>query len=153
MHHSNLCFIAVILQPVKLQWLPVNCLIAWRYKSSSNWFTHYWSHFKLSHFLSVIGAAQFERISLKPARNCSDLWKDISHKLCDGFTNRWWDSILLTDVLFCVSPGTAGDLTACQLRNPSSSLPQGMAGVSTHSNPKATEDNLQKRELRLMKNR
>ncbi|XP_027131722.1 cAMP-responsive element modulator-like isoform X2 [Larimichthys crocea] len=49
--------------------------------------------------------------------------------------------------------GTAGDLTACQLRNPSSSLPQGMAGVSTHSNPKATEDNLQKRELRLMKNR
>ncbi|TMS09177.1 hypothetical protein E3U43_014724 [Larimichthys crocea] len=50
-------------------------------------------------------------------------------------------------------PGTAGDLTACQLRNPSSSLPQGMAGVSTHSNPKATEDNLQKRELRLMKNR
>ncbi|TKS88001.1 cAMP-responsive element modulator [Collichthys lucidus] len=50
-------------------------------------------------------------------------------------------------------PGTAGDLTACQLRNPSSSLPQGMAGVSTHSNPKAIEDNLQKRELRLMKNR
>ncbi|XP_060920774.1 uncharacterized protein LOC132994437 isoform X4 [Labrus mixtus] len=49
--------------------------------------------------------------------------------------------------------GTAGDMTACQLRNPSSSLPQGVAGASAHSSQKPKADALQKRELRLMKNR
>nr|CBN81754.1 cAMP early repressor I [Dicentrarchus labrax] len=49
--------------------------------------------------------------------------------------------------------GTASDLTACQLRNPSSSLPQGVVGASTHSSQKPLEEALQKRELRLMKNR
>ncbi|XP_039874624.1 cAMP-responsive element modulator-like isoform X2 [Simochromis diagramma] len=50
-------------------------------------------------------------------------------------------------------PGTPGDLTGCQLRNPTSSLPQGVAGPSAHSSQKLIEDALQKRELRLMKNR
>ncbi|XP_038560829.1 cAMP-responsive element modulator-like [Micropterus salmoides] len=49
--------------------------------------------------------------------------------------------------------GTAGDMTACQLRNPSSSLPQGVAEASAHSSHKPIEDALQKREHRLMKNR
>ncbi|XP_035512843.1 cAMP-responsive element modulator-like isoform X2 [Morone saxatilis] len=49
--------------------------------------------------------------------------------------------------------GTTSDLTACQLRNPSSSLPQGVAGSSAHSSQKPIEGALQKRELRLMKNR
>ncbi|XP_059183283.1 cyclic AMP-dependent transcription factor ATF-1-like isoform X2 [Centropristis striata] len=44
-------------------------------------------------------------------------------------------------------PGTSGDLTACQLSKTSSSLPQGVAGDSKSTNT------LQKRELRLMKNR
>ncbi|XP_004568562.2 cAMP-responsive element modulator isoform X1 [Maylandia zebra] len=48
---------------------------------------------------------------------------------------------------------TPGDLTGCQLRNPTSSLPQGVAGPSAHSSQKLIEDALQKRELRLMKNR
>ncbi len=58
-----------------------------------------------------------------------------------------------TDMLSCVSPGNAGDLTACQLRNQSSSLPQGVAGASAHCSHKPVEEALQKRELRLMKNR
>ncbi|XP_041670341.1 cAMP-responsive element modulator-like isoform X2 [Cheilinus undulatus] len=49
--------------------------------------------------------------------------------------------------------GTAGDLTACQLRNPSSSLPQGVECASAHSSQTPVGDALQKRELRLMKNR
>ncbi|XP_030612668.1 cAMP-responsive element modulator isoform X2 [Archocentrus centrarchus] len=49
--------------------------------------------------------------------------------------------------------GTPSDLTGCQLRNPTSSLPQGVAGPSAHSSQKPIEDALQKRELRLMKNR
>ncbi|KAM6971660.1 cAMP-responsive element modulator-like isoform 2-T2 [Tautogolabrus adspersus] len=49
--------------------------------------------------------------------------------------------------------GTAGDLTAYQLRNPSSSLPQGVAGASAHSSQKPKEEALKKREHRLMKNR
>nr|XP_046227492.1 cAMP-responsive element modulator-like isoform X3 [Scatophagus argus] len=49
--------------------------------------------------------------------------------------------------------GTAGDFTSCQLRNPSSNLPQGVVEASAHSSHKPTEDALQKRELRLMKNR
>lgn len=55
--------------------------------------------------------------------------------------------------LLCVSPGPAGDLTAYQVHKPSSSLPQGVAGPSAHSTPKPLTDALQKRELRLMKNR
>ncbi|KAM8731701.1 cAMP-responsive element modulator-like [Acanthopagrus schlegelii] len=50
-------------------------------------------------------------------------------------------------------PATAGDLTACQLPHPSSNLPQGVAGASTQSSHNPMEDALQKRELRLMKNR
>ncbi|XP_044195665.1 cAMP-responsive element modulator-like isoform X1 [Thunnus albacares] len=50
-------------------------------------------------------------------------------------------------------PGSTGDLTACQLRNPGSSLLQGVMGASTHSSQKLTEDAVQKRELRLMRNR
>ncbi|XP_006806417.1 cAMP-responsive element modulator-like isoform X2 [Neolamprologus brichardi] len=46
-----------------------------------------------------------------------------------------------------------GDLTGCQLRNPTSSLPQGVAGPGAHSSQTLLEDALQKRELRLMKNR
>lgn len=53
----------------------------------------------------------------------------------------------------CVSPGSASDLTACQLRNPSSSLPQVVSVASAQSSKKPAEDALQKRELRLMKNR
>ncbi|KAM3592882.1 uncharacterized protein V6R79_000872 [Siganus canaliculatus] len=49
--------------------------------------------------------------------------------------------------------GAAGDLAACQLRNPSSSLPQGAPGATAHSSYKPPEDALQKKELRLMKNR
>ncbi|XP_037612114.1 cyclic AMP-dependent transcription factor ATF-1-like [Sebastes umbrosus] len=48
--------------------------------------------------------------------------------------------------------GNSSDLTACQLRNTNSSLPQEMAGASAHSFMK-TKDTVQKRELRLMKNR
>ncbi|XP_029313129.1 cyclic AMP-dependent transcription factor ATF-1-like isoform X1 [Cottoperca gobio] len=48
--------------------------------------------------------------------------------------------------------GTSGDLTACQLHNTSSSLPQGVAATSTHSFLKPV-DPLQKREHRLMRNR
>ncbi|XP_039646785.1 cAMP-responsive element modulator-like isoform X2 [Perca fluviatilis] len=57
-------------------------------------------------------------------------------------------------------PGTSGDMTACQLCNTSSSLPQGVAntsmgsaGASAHSDLKPGKGNLQKKELRLMKNR
>uniref|UniRef100_A0A3Q3WEH8 BZIP domain-containing protein n=1 Tax=Mola mola TaxID=94237 RepID=A0A3Q3WEH8_MOLML len=56
----------------------------------------------------------------------------------------------------CVSLEPTGDLTTCQLRNPSSSLTKGMTDVrahSSHSSHKPTDDDLQKRELRLMKNR
>ncbi|XP_026217294.1 cAMP-responsive element modulator-like isoform X3 [Anabas testudineus] len=49
--------------------------------------------------------------------------------------------------------GSAGDLSACQLRNSSSSLPQVFSVTSAHSSKKPAEDALQKRELRLMKNR
>lgn len=55
--------------------------------------------------------------------------------------------------LFCVSPGSASDMTACQVHKPSSSLPQGVAGPSAHSTTKPMTDAVQKRELRLMKNR
>ncbi|XP_026217293.1 cAMP-responsive element modulator-like isoform X2 [Anabas testudineus] len=48
---------------------------------------------------------------------------------------------------------SAGDLSACQLRNSSSSLPQVFSVTSAHSSKKPAEDALQKRELRLMKNR
>lgn len=48
--------------------------------------------------------------------------------------------------------GTSGDMTACQLHNASSSLPQGEAETSSHSSLKHAET-LEKRELRLMKNR
>ncbi|XP_028425730.1 cAMP-responsive element modulator isoform X3 [Perca flavescens] len=57
-------------------------------------------------------------------------------------------------------PGTSGDMTACQLFNTSSSLPQGgantsmgSAGASALSDLKPGKGSLQKRELRLMKNR
>ncbi|XP_030253591.1 cAMP-responsive element modulator-like isoform X2 [Sparus aurata] len=53
----------------------------------------------------------------------------------------------------CSMPANAGDLTACQLPHPSSSLPQGVVGSGAHSSHKPLEDALQKRELRLMKNR
>ncbi|XP_039646789.1 cAMP-responsive element modulator-like isoform X5 [Perca fluviatilis] len=60
---------------------------------------------------------------------------------------------------YCM-PGTSGDMTACQLCNTSSSLPQGVAntsmgsaGASAHSDLKPGKGNLQKKELRLMKNR
>uniref|UniRef100_UPI0037E99A0E cAMP-responsive element modulator-like isoform X2 n=1 Tax=Semicossyphus pulcher TaxID=241346 RepID=UPI0037E99A0E len=46
-----------------------------------------------------------------------------------------------------------GDLTAYQLRNPSSSLPQGVAGGGAHGLQKPVQEAVQKRELRLMKNR
>ncbi|XP_022609778.1 cAMP-responsive element modulator-like [Seriola lalandi dorsalis] len=49
--------------------------------------------------------------------------------------------------------GSTGDLTASQLHKPSSSLPQGVAGASAHTPMKPVADALQKRELRLMKNR
>ncbi|XP_072234608.1 cAMP-responsive element modulator-like [Leuresthes tenuis] len=49
--------------------------------------------------------------------------------------------------------GSASDLTSCQLRNSPFSLPLGQAGVDAHSSKKPSEDDLQKRELRLMKNR
>nr|XP_019942956.1 PREDICTED: cAMP-responsive element modulator [Paralichthys olivaceus] len=49
--------------------------------------------------------------------------------------------------------GSTGDFTACQLHKPSSSLPQGMAGASPHGSKRAGEDAVQKRALRLMKNR
>uniref|UniRef100_A0A673C621 BZIP domain-containing protein n=2 Tax=Sphaeramia orbicularis TaxID=375764 RepID=A0A673C621_9TELE len=52
-----------------------------------------------------------------------------------------------------VSSGSTGDLTACQLRNPSSSLPQGVVFDNAHITQKPPEDAVQKRELRLMKNR
>ncbi|XP_042366412.1 cAMP-responsive element modulator-like [Plectropomus leopardus] len=48
--------------------------------------------------------------------------------------------------------GTSGDLTACQLHNSSSSLPQGEAEASGRSSQKHSES-IAKRELRLMKNR
>ncbi|XP_029979073.1 cAMP-responsive element modulator-like isoform X2 [Sphaeramia orbicularis] len=51
------------------------------------------------------------------------------------------------------SSGSTGDLTACQLRNPSSSLPQGVVFDNAHITQKPPEDAVQKRELRLMKNR
>uniref|UniRef100_A0A3Q1GMY8 cAMP-responsive element modulator-like n=1 Tax=Acanthochromis polyacanthus TaxID=80966 RepID=A0A3Q1GMY8_9TELE len=46
-----------------------------------------------------------------------------------------------------------GGLASCQLRNPPSGVPQCSAGVSAHSSQKPVEEALQKRELRLMKNR
>ncbi|XP_069007258.1 cAMP-responsive element modulator-like [Embiotoca jacksoni] len=49
--------------------------------------------------------------------------------------------------------GSTGDLAGWQLRSPASSLPQGVAGASVHISQKLVEDALQKRELRLMKNR
>ncbi|CAJ1081807.1 cAMP-responsive element modulator-like isoform X3 [Xyrichtys novacula] len=49
--------------------------------------------------------------------------------------------------------GPADDMTACQLHNPSSNLPQEMVGASADSRKKPAGDALQKRELRLMKNR
>ncbi|WP_159224899.1 bZIP transcription factor, partial [Klebsiella pneumoniae] len=49
-------------------------------------------------------------------------------------------------------PGTSGDMPACQLHNASSSLPQEEAETSTHSSLKHAET-IEKRELRLMKNR
>ncbi|XP_049421704.1 cAMP-responsive element modulator-like isoform X2 [Epinephelus fuscoguttatus] len=48
--------------------------------------------------------------------------------------------------------GTSGDMPACQLHNASSSLPQEEAETSTHSSLKHAET-IEKRELRLMKNR
>ncbi|XP_032359487.1 cAMP-responsive element modulator isoform X1 [Etheostoma spectabile] len=57
-------------------------------------------------------------------------------------------------------PGTSDDMTASQLCNTSSSLPQGVAnisvgsaGASAQSNLKRAKGNLEKKELRLMKNR
>ncbi|XP_022076367.2 cAMP-responsive element modulator-like [Acanthochromis polyacanthus] len=49
--------------------------------------------------------------------------------------------------------GSTGGLASCQLRNPPSGVPQYSAGVSAHSSQKPVEEALQKRELRLMKNR
>ncbi|KAM7370150.1 hypothetical protein PAMP_011428 [Pampus punctatissimus] len=49
-------------------------------------------------------------------------------------------------------PSSTGDLNACQLRNPGSSFAQGVAGASSQ-NPQKPVDALQKRELRLIKNR
>ncbi|KAM7390778.1 hypothetical protein PAMA_008797 [Pampus argenteus] len=48
--------------------------------------------------------------------------------------------------------GSTGDLTACQLRNPSSSFAQGVAGASFQK-PQKSVDALRRRELRLIKNR
>ncbi|KAL3040833.1 cyclic AMP-dependent transcription factor ATF-1-like [Trematomus bernacchii] len=48
--------------------------------------------------------------------------------------------------------GTSGDLTACQLQNTGSSLPQGGAETSTQGFVKSANPS-QKREHRLMKNR
>ncbi|XP_047468096.1 cAMP-responsive element modulator-like isoform X2 [Mugil cephalus] len=50
-------------------------------------------------------------------------------------------------------PGSAADMSSCQLRNTTSSLPHGAAGVGDPSSQKPVEEVLQKRELRLMKNR
>lgn len=49
--------------------------------------------------------------------------------------------------------GSTGGLASCQLRNPTSSVPQCSAVDSAHSSQKPVEEALQKRELRLMKNR
>ncbi|KAK2858658.1 hypothetical protein Q5P01_003278 [Channa striata] len=49
--------------------------------------------------------------------------------------------------------GPAGDMTAYQLRNPSYGHLQVVSEASAHSSKKPIEDALQKRELRLMKNR
>ncbi|XP_034078523.1 cyclic AMP-dependent transcription factor ATF-1-like isoform X3 [Gymnodraco acuticeps] len=48
--------------------------------------------------------------------------------------------------------GTSGDLTACQLQNTGSSLPQGGAETSTQGFVKSADPS-QKKEHRLMKNR
>lgn len=44
-------------------------------------------------------------------------------------------------------------MTTYQLRNPSSSLPKGLTEARGHGSHKLAEDNVQKRELRLLKNR
>ncbi|XP_029934629.1 cAMP-responsive element modulator-like [Myripristis murdjan] len=49
--------------------------------------------------------------------------------------------------------GSTGDMSAYQLRNPSSSLPQGVTINAAHSSQQPVEDASRKRELRLMKNR
>ncbi|XP_053198395.1 cAMP-responsive element modulator-like isoform X2 [Scomber japonicus] len=48
---------------------------------------------------------------------------------------------------------STGDLTACQLRNSSSSLLQAAVESSPRSSQKPMGDSVQKRELRLMRNR
>ncbi|KAM4719116.1 cAMP-responsive element modulator-like [Anableps anableps] len=47
----------------------------------------------------------------------------------------------------------AGDFTNCQLRNPTSKLLKTESGFGSYGSEKPLEDALQKRELRLMKNR
>ncbi|XP_008274119.1 cAMP-responsive element modulator-like [Stegastes partitus] len=49
--------------------------------------------------------------------------------------------------------GSAGGLASFQLRNPTSTPPQRGPGEGAHSSQKPVEEALQKRELRLMKNR
>ncbi|XP_032359490.1 cyclic AMP-dependent transcription factor ATF-1 isoform X3 [Etheostoma spectabile] len=66
-----------------------------------------------------------------------------------------------TETLDCLQKNrTSDDMTASQLCNTSSSLPQGVAnisvgsaGASAQSNLKRAKGNLEKKELRLMKNR
>ncbi|XP_023118423.1 cAMP-responsive element modulator-like isoform X3 [Amphiprion ocellaris] len=50
-------------------------------------------------------------------------------------------------------PGCTSDLASYQLHNPTSSVPQCSAEDSAHSSQKPIEKPLEKRELRLMKNR
>nr|XP_033495351.1 cAMP-responsive element modulator-like [Epinephelus lanceolatus] len=54
--------------------------------------------------------------------------------------------------MVALATSTSGDMPACQLHNASSSLPQEEAETSTHSSLKHAET-IEKRELRLMKNR
>lgn len=55
--------------------------------------------------------------------------------------------------MFCVSAASTGDMAACQLLNSSTNLLQTVVESNAPSSQTATWDNLQKRELRLMKNR
>uniref|UniRef100_A0A3B5B4A4 cAMP-responsive element modulator-like n=1 Tax=Stegastes partitus TaxID=144197 RepID=A0A3B5B4A4_9TELE len=64
------------------------------------------------------------------------------------------DSLLsLKEDVQLTPPGSAGGLASFQLRNPTSTPPQRGPGEGAHSSQKPVEEALQKRELRLMKNR
>ncbi|KAG7216703.1 hypothetical protein INR49_021086 [Caranx melampygus] len=76
--------------------------------------------------------------------------KTLERTLCRGDAGNTTDMAVTGDE---TETGSADDMTACQVHKPSSSLPQGVAGPSAHSTTKPVTDALQKRELRLMKNR